>query len=75
MASDRTVYRVQPEQGEWKLSKDAEKVGHFKTQAEAVQEGRAQARASQPSQHLVHDHQGKIEDEATYQDDPFPPRG
>jgi hypothetical protein len=75
MASDRTIYRVQPEAHEWKLTKDGERIRHFPTQAAAVEEGRQAARASQPSQLVVHDHLGKIEMESTYQDDPFPPRG
>ncbi|GAA5039213.1 DUF2188 domain-containing protein [Actinopolymorpha pittospori] len=75
MASDRTVYRVQPERGQWKLSRDEAKVQHFENKADAVAEGRKRARAEQPSQLVVHDHHGKIEGESTYLNDPFPPRG
>jgi hypothetical protein len=75
MASDRTVYRIQPERGQWKLSRGEEKLQHFETKEAAVEEGRKRARAEQPSQLVIHDHHGKIEGESTYQDDPFPPRG
>ncbi|GAA5009802.1 DUF2188 domain-containing protein [Actinopolymorpha pittospori] len=75
MASDRTVYRVQPEAHEWKLTKYRERIRRFPTQAAAVEDGRQAARASQPSQLVVHDHPDKIETESTYQDNPFPPRG
>ncbi|MFH6681001.1 DUF2188 domain-containing protein [Clavibacter michiganensis] len=33
------------------------------------------ARANQPSQLIIHQSDGTIEDERTYGNDPFPPRG
>ena len=76
MAKDRTVYRVQPDpDGGWKLRKNEQTVEQFPHQREAIDRGRELARGDQPSQLLVHGKDGKIEDESTYQDDPFPPRG
>jgi hypothetical protein len=41
----------------------------------AVDAGVRVAKANQPSQLVIHRADGTIEDERTYGDDPFPPRG
>lgn len=77
MAEDCTVYRVQPDtdRGRWKLSKDGQKVDQFDLKTIAVVRGRYLAQVDQPSQLVVYDLDGKVEEEATYHDDPFPRRG
>jgi hypothetical protein len=77
MTQGRTVYRVQPgtDAGLWKLSKNGLEIADFGLQKRAIDRGREMARGDQPSQLFVHGMDRKIEDEATYQEDPFPPRG
>lgn len=41
----------------------------------AIDEGVRLARANEPSQLVIHRQDGTIEDERTYGNDPFPPRG
>lgn len=72
----RKVYRVLPDGENWKLKADDESNENaFGTQAEAVARGREIAREHGHSQLVVHRHDGKIGDESTYGDDPFPPAG
>jgi Uncharacterized protein conserved in bacteria (DUF2188) len=71
----RTQFHVVPKSGTWQLQRDGQPVASFDTKDNALTEGRKQARANQPSQLIVHTADGKIEDEATYQDDPHPPAG
>lgn len=75
---DRHVYRVMPHDGSdegWKVESDGTTVNSFDRKEDAVAEGRRLAQNNEPSQLVVHTADGKIEDERTYRDDPFPPRG
>jgi hypothetical protein len=71
----RKVYRVVPGGGMWNLKHDGTTLKSFYTKAAAVDEGRRAAKANQPSQLVVHRADGTIEEEFTYGDDPYPPRG
>jgi hypothetical protein len=71
----RTVYRVLPHEGSWQLRRDDAVVSDYERKQDAVDRGRKTARGDQPSQLVVHDRDGRIEHESTYQDDPFPPQG
>lgn len=77
--TERTVFHVTPNGKRWQVKQvngaDADDPTLFATKTEAVEEGRRRARGTQPSQLVIHDEQGRIRDEHTYQDDPFPPRG
>lgn len=66
MDDDRPVYRVQPERGQWRLSRNDEMLQRFETKSDAIEEGRKLARAAHPSQLVVHDPDGTIEVESTY---------
>jgi len=71
----RAQFHVVPAGDQWRIERDGLTVSEHPTQEEAIQQAREQAQASKPSQLLVHGRDGRIEDESTYQDDPFPPRG
>ncbi len=83
MAHRHTIYDVLPHgpgQGaavQWALKKRTNEraTGVFDLKAEAVARGRELAKAEPPSQLIVHTADGKFENEYTYGDDPFPPRG
>jgi hypothetical protein len=75
VATDRTVYRVHPDRGWWKVTKNQRKIDVFDLQEAAIARGREMAKADQPSQLVVHGKDGTIEDEVIYEDDPFPTRG
>lgn len=76
---ERSVFHVTPNGNQWRLAqiKDPEAADGvlFATKEGAIEEGRRRARGTEPSQLLIHDEEGRIQDERTYQDDPFPPRG
>ena len=72
----RTEFHVVPDGDSWRVKRDGSPVGGgFDTKDEAVEDGRRRARAEMPSQLFIHGEDGRIQDEHTYQDDPFPPRG
>jgi hypothetical protein len=73
--SDRTQYHVVPKNDAWQLQVDGKPITNFGTKDEAVADGRERARAHQPSQLIVHTADGRIENEATYSHDPYPPSG
>lgn len=72
---DRTVFHITPSGPHWHVLRDGEPVFTAETKHQAVTEARAQAHEARPSQIVIHTADGKIEDEATYDTDPFPPRG
>lgn len=73
--ADRTVFHVVPKGPGWQVQRDGDAVLSVDTKKQAIDEARALAKELQPSQVVVHTADGRIEDEMTYQDDPFPPRG
>jgi hypothetical protein len=76
MAQDRTDYSLHlHEAGVWRLTSDGQVLFDFEEKATAVQVGQAMAQAHWPSQLVIHGHDGEIEYEVIYQDDPFPTRG
>ncbi|GAA4986641.1 DUF2188 domain-containing protein [Actinopolymorpha pittospori] len=66
MDADRPVYRVQPERGRWKLSRNDEMLEIFEAKLDAVEEGRKRARAEHPSQLVIHGRHGVVEVESIY---------
>ncbi|HLT62699.1 MAG TPA: DUF2188 domain-containing protein [Microlunatus sp.] len=75
MASDRTELHVVPRSGHWHVERGEERIATSDTKEKAVQLAREAAKREQPSQVVVHGEDGEVQDEFTYQDDPFPPRG
>ena len=75
--SNRTVYEVAPRGDEWTLKKrGVERPVHVEaTKDAAVAKGIELGRANMPSQLIIKLANGKIEEERTYGDDPFPPAG
>jgi hypothetical protein len=71
----RTRFDVSPSEGKWELRRNDHRLNTFDRQDDAIKAGREEAKAAQPSQLVVHGTDGKIRDEWTYQDDPYPPAG
>lgn len=74
----RSVFHVATRDGKWVVTRERRPDGEydaFETKDEAVERARRIARHEVPSQVKVHRTDGTIEDEFTYGDDPFPPRG
>ncbi len=73
--TSRTQYHVVPAGNGWKVEHGSSSDSKHATKDEAIAAGRQVAKGNQPSQLVVHNTDGKIETEYTYQDDPFPPAG
>lgn len=71
----RKRYDVVYKLSTWKLTSDGATLGSFDTKQPAIDAGVTRARSNQPSQLVIHLADGTIEDERTYGDDPYPPRG
>lgn len=71
----RKRYDVVPHNGDWAVKHNGQVLSTHTTKEAAVQAGVQVAKANQPSQLVIHRANGTIEDERTYGDDPFPPRG
>lgn len=71
----RAQFHVVPDGDRWKVEHQGRKLSDHETQQQAIRAARGQARTSRPSQLLIHDQNGQVEDESTYDNDPFPPRG
>lgn len=76
----RVVYRVGPSGSIWTLKRDGVLQSNHNLKENAVQAGRSAARAEwevykNPSQLVIHRADGTIEDESTYGNDPYPPKG
>lgn len=71
----RKRYDVVPRGSLWCVTHDATTLSQHYTKTYAVDAGVQVARANAPSQLLIHRADGTIEDERTYGNDPFPPRG
>jgi hypothetical protein len=74
MTSNRTVFHVVPNASaeQWVISKENDDSfrEEYRTKEEAVQAAKERARALEPSQVKVHKHDGNMEYESTYGDDP-----
>jgi len=73
MASNRTVYHVVPNSSgeQWLVTQEGGGFRQeFRTKDEAVSAAKARARAGEPSQVKVHKHDGNMEYESTYGEDP-----
>ena len=74
----RTVFHVATRDGQWVVTRERRPDGEydaFETKDEAIERARRIAHAERPSQVKVHGTDGQVENEFTYGDDPFPPRG
>ncbi|MBN8612106.1 MAG: DUF2188 domain-containing protein [Deltaproteobacteria bacterium] len=74
----RTVYDVAPHgDGRWHVKRrGADKAASVHdTRFHAVDAGVEVARNNQPSQLVIHKGDGTIEEERTYGNDPYPPKG
>jgi len=74
----RTTFHVTTHEGKWIVRQEGRSAGEFdsfETKEEAVERGRHLGREHEPSQVKVHRTDGTFEDEFTYGNDPFPPRG
>jgi hypothetical protein len=74
--TQRTVFHVTTRDGKWVVTREGYPAGEFdsfETKEEAMERARTEARQQSPSQVKIHRTDGAIEDEYTYENDPFPP--
>ncbi len=71
----RKRYDVVPAGAKWEVKHNGAVLSDWHLKTSAIDSGVRVAKANQPSQLLIHRVDGTIEDERTYGDDPFPPRG
>jgi hypothetical protein len=74
MAS-RKLYFVSPDSGNWKVTHSGQTLSRHVLKTAAVDAGVKVAKANAPSSLKIMRVNGTIEDERTYENDPFPPRG
>ena len=74
--TSRTIFDVAPDGEQWKVGERNGLVhSRHTTKEEAVGKARELAHEQEPSQVVVRTSDGKIEEEFTYQEDPYPPEG
>jgi hypothetical protein len=75
--ADRTNYHVTHVNGHWQGKKEGAERASITAEKkdEAVAKTIELAKRNQPSSVRIHHLDGTIEDERTFKDDPFPPRG
>ena len=73
--ADRTQFHVVPRGDRWEVESAGKSVSSHHWQQAAIDDARERARQAVPAQLLIHGQDGRIEREATYGDDPSPPRG
>jgi hypothetical protein len=71
----RKIFRVVPNMSQWQVKHDGTVLSNHLNKDLAIEAGRRAAQANQPSQLVMHKADGTIENEWTYGQDPFPPRG
>lgn len=73
----RTIYEVYPSGEKWAVKRRGTERADstWDTKKEAVDRGVELAKANQPSQLVIKRRDGTIEEERTYGDDPYPPKG
>jgi hypothetical protein len=73
----RTVYHVTHKDGQWHvlLEGTSTPISSYDTKDKAFAAAHQRAESNKPSQIKIHKMDGTFEEERTYGDDPFPPRG
>lgn len=71
----RKQFHVVPRGSLWQVTDAAGVRSNHLNKSDAIDAGVAMAKQNQPSQLLIHRANGTIEDERTYGQDPYPPRG
>ena len=68
---------VSPDGGNWKVKTEGGQraTGIFNTKKEAMDRAIDLAKKEKPSQVVIQKQDGKIQEERTYGDDPYPPEG
>ena len=73
--AQRKKYWVVPNGSNWQVKHEGQVLSNHAVKADAVEAGKKVAKANRPSQLLVMRHDGTIEYEHTYDNDPYPPSG
>lgn len=71
----RKLYFVSPNGGNWVVTHQGQILSHHVLKTTAVDAGVKVAKANAPSSLRIMRADGTIEDERTYGNDPYPPRG
>ena len=73
--TSRKLYFVSPDGGIWIVTHEREVLSRHVLKTAAVEAGVKVAKANAPSSLRIMRADGTVEDERTYGNDPFPPRG
>lgn len=73
----RTTYEVAPDGSDWVVKRHGagRAAARFSNKKPAVDRGVETCKNNKPSELIIKDRYGRIQDRRTYGDDPFPPRG
>jgi Uncharacterized protein conserved in bacteria (DUF2188) len=73
----RKTYDVSPGDGGWGVkAREAKRASaRFDTKAEAVERGKELAKKAREGQLVIRKQDGTIQEERTYRNDPYPPKG
>lgn len=71
----RKRYDVVYKTSQWHVTHASQTLSTYAMKSSAIEAGVSVARRNEPSQLIIHRMDGTIEDERTYGDDPYPPRG
>ncbi len=71
VVSEQTQFHVAPHGDQWRIVRDGQVIFESGIKAEAVEEAEAAARMAHPSRLLIHNADGTIDSERTYEDDPY----
>ncbi|MDD5529324.1 MAG: DUF2188 domain-containing protein [bacterium] len=75
--ANRKVLHVVPNDNQWGIKGEGSGkiIKLFPTKPKAVNKAREMAKNNQPSQVVIHKENGRFQEERTYKEDPFPPKG
>ena len=73
--SNRKTYWVQYLDQKWKVRYGGSTISTHDEKQPAIDAGVRVAKANQPSELVICNKNGQIEDKRTYGDDPYPPKG
>jgi hypothetical protein len=73
VVSERTQFHLALHGAQWQIIRNGQVIFESKIKSEAVEEAEAAARMAHPSRLVIHNTDGTIGSERTYEDDPYRP--
>jgi hypothetical protein len=71
----RNVYWVLSEKGSWRVTEEGRELSQHENKEDAIDAAVRAAQANEPSQVKVQKQDGTWDEERTYGNDPYPPKG